>query len=72
MRKLSTEKRTMILRALVEGNSINATTRLCGCSKITVLRLPADAGTFCAQWHDRHRSLGFHPIRVLRNVSVVG
>ncbi len=52
MRKLSTEKRAMILHALVEGNSINATSRLCGCSKITVLRLLADAGTFCAQFHD--------------------
>lgn len=44
----------MILSALVEGNSINATTRLCGCSKITVLRLLADAGTLCARWHDEH------------------
>ena len=43
MRKLSTEKRAMILHSLVEGNSINATARMCGCSKITVLRLLADA-----------------------------
>lgn len=42
----------MILHALVEGNSINATSRLCGCSKITVLRLLADAGTLCADYHD--------------------
>lgn len=52
MRKLSSDKRASILSALVEGNSINATARLCGCSKITVLRLLADAGTFCAEWHD--------------------
>ncbi len=52
MRKLSTEKRALILNALVEGSSINATARMCGCSKITVLRLLADAGTFCAQFHD--------------------
>jgi IS1 family transposase len=38
--------------ALVEGNSINATARLVGASKITVLRLLADAGTFCAQFHN--------------------
>jgi len=52
MRRLSTEKRAMILNALIEGMSINATTRLCGCSKITVLRLLADAGTLCAELHD--------------------
>lgn len=52
MRKLGTDKRTMILSALVEGSSINATARICGVSKITVLRLLADAGTFCAQYHD--------------------
>ena len=52
MRKLSTEKRAMILSALVEGNSVSATARLVGASKVTVLRLLADAGTFCAQYHD--------------------
>lgn len=52
MRKLSTEKRAMILSALVEGNSINATSRMVGVSKITVLRLLADAGTYCRQYHD--------------------
>lgn len=52
MRKLSTEKRAMIISALVEGNSINSTSRMVGVSKITVLRLLADAGTFCAQYHN--------------------
>ena len=52
MRKLSTEKRAAILHALVEGNSINATARMNSASKITVLRLLADAGTFCAQYHN--------------------
>lgn len=52
MRKLSTEKRAAILAALVEGSSINATARMVGASKVTVLRLLADAGTFCAQYHD--------------------
>lgn len=54
MRKLSTDKRAMILTALVEGNSINATARVCGCSKVTVLRLLADAGTMASKWHDEH------------------
>ncbi len=52
MRKLSTEKRAMLLSALVEGNSINATARMCSCSKITVLRLLADVGSLCAEYHD--------------------
>lgn len=54
MNRLSTEKRASILSALVEGNSVNATARLTGSSKVTVLRLLADAGTVCAQWHDAH------------------
>ena len=33
MNKLSDEKRAMILKALVEGNSIRATARLTGTSK---------------------------------------
>lgn len=52
MRKLSTEKRAMILNALVEGTGINATARLVGVSKLTVLRLLADAGAFAADLHD--------------------
>lgn len=52
MRKLSTEKRAMILSALIEGNSIASTCRLLGVNKVTVLRLLADAGQFCADYHD--------------------
>ena len=47
MRKLSIEKRTATLSSLVEGWSINATTRMCGVSKLTVLRLLADVGSLC-------------------------
>lgn len=42
----------MILTALCEGNSINATARMSGASKVTVLRLLADAGTLAADFHD--------------------
>src|SRR5690349_5335710 len=52
MRKLSTEKRAAILGALVEGNSINSVCRMTGAAQVTVLRLLADAGTFCAQYHN--------------------
>ena len=36
----------MILSGLVEGSSINATARICGVSKLTVLQVLADVGTF--------------------------
>jgi IS1 family transposase len=52
MRKLTTEKRVAILSALVEGNSISSTCRMTGASKVTVLRLLADVGTFCAEYHN--------------------
>ncbi|MBK6940885.1 MAG: IS1 family transposase [Planctomycetes bacterium] len=54
MRKLSTEKRAAILASLVEGVSVNATSRINGVSKITVLRLLVDVGTFCGRYHDQH------------------
>jgi IS1 family transposase len=37
---------------LVEGNGINATARIAGVSKLTVLRLLADVGSLCADLHD--------------------
>lgn len=52
MRKLSTEKRTAILTALVEGCSINSTARMAGVAKLTVLRLLADVGQLCHDHHD--------------------
>lgn len=52
MRKLSRDKRTAILNALVEGCSINSTTRMCHVSKLTVLRLLADVGSLCRDFHD--------------------
>jgi IS1 family transposase len=52
MRKLDTTKRMAILTALVEGCSINATARMCGVSKLTVLRLLADVGSLCRDYHD--------------------
>lgn len=53
MRKLNTEKRAEILGCLIEGMSIRATCRLTRAAKVTVLRLLADAGRVCAEYHDR-------------------
>jgi IS1 family transposase len=52
MNKLSTFERAQILTALVEGSSIASTSRMFGVSKITILRLLADAGTLAADYHD--------------------
>src|SRR6202453_1737297 len=52
MNQLKTTKRAQIIAALVEGNSINATCRMLGVGKHTVLRLLEDAGCACAAYHD--------------------
>ncbi len=54
MNRLSVSKRAQVIGALVEGNSINATCRIFGVGKHTVLRLLEDAGTACANFHDRY------------------
>lgn len=53
MNTLSEEKQAMILRALVEGNSIRATARMTGTSKNTVSRLLKIMGAHCKNYHDR-------------------
>lgn len=54
MNRLSTEKRAMIVRSLVEGNSIRATARMVDCSKNTVTKLLRDLGAACAAYHDEN------------------
>jgi hypothetical protein len=48
MNKLSVQARVQILNALSEGVGINATARMTGTSKNTVLKLLADVGEACA------------------------
>src|ERR1019366_1441937 len=52
MNRPSVAKQSQIVSALVEGNSINATCRMLGVGKHTVLRLLVDAGCACAAFHD--------------------
>ena len=54
MNKLSLEKRTQVIRALVEGNSIRATCRITDTAKGTVTRLLASVGAACAKYQDEH------------------
>lgn len=54
MNKLSIEKRTQVIQALVEGNSIRATCRMTNTAKGTVTRLLASIGEACAKYQDEH------------------
>jgi IS1 family transposase len=58
MNKLNAAKRTAVLSALVEGNSIRSTVRMTGVAKNTVTKLVVDAGTACARYlHENLRNL---------------
>lgn len=52
MKQLSTAKRVQVVALLVEGNSIASIVRLTGISKTTILKLLADIGTACQNYHD--------------------
>ena len=54
MNRLNTEKRAQVLSALVEGVSINATCRMTGAAKHTVLNLLRDLGCAAAEYHHRN------------------
>jgi IS1 family transposase len=60
MNCLVIEKRAQVVAALVEGTSINATCRMTGVAKHTVLKLLKDLGCACAAYHDAN----------VRNVTV--
>jgi hypothetical protein len=59
MNQLSVERRAQVVRCLVEGNSIRATSRLTGASRTTVLSLLVDLGDLCRVYQDH----------VLRNLA---
>jgi IS1 family transposase len=54
MNKLNNERRAQIIAALVEGNSIRATSRMTNTAKNTVIKLLEDVGTACAIYQDEH------------------
>lgn len=54
MNRLDTSGRVKVVAALVEGMGINATCRMTGVSKPTVLKLLADLGRACYAYHDEH------------------
>jgi IS1 family transposase len=54
MNQLNSSRRAQVVAALVEGVSINATCRLTGVAKHTVLKLLKDLGCAAAAFHDAH------------------
>src|SRR3984957_6875553 len=52
MNRLSKSNRSQVIAALVEGVSINATCRMTGGAKNTVLKLLKDMGCACAAYHN--------------------
>lgn len=52
MNHLPLEKRVRIIAALVEGNSLRATSRMTGVAFNTVLKSLVDIGTTCRAYHD--------------------
>jgi IS1 family transposase len=54
MNRLDMKTRAQIVRCLVDGNSLRATTRIVGVSKNTVTKLLRDLGAACRAYHDDH------------------
>jgi IS1 family transposase len=54
MNRIKNETRVLIVKALVDGVGVNATCRLTGAAKHTVLKLLRELGDACAKYHDEH------------------
>jgi IS1 family transposase len=53
MNRLSAKQQTQIIAALVEGNSLRATARMCGVAFNTVLKLLPQIGQACLEYQDK-------------------
>src|SRR5438445_8735254 len=62
MNKLSSEVRTRIVSAWVEGNSIRAVARMSGASRNTIDKLLGDLGRACSEYQDK----AFHSLKSKR------
>ena len=52
MKRLPTHKRVLVLKCLIEGMSIRATTRVTGVAKATIMKLLASADEVCSGYQD--------------------
>lgn len=53
MNQMNTERRSQVVRCLVEGNSIRSTVRMTGAAKNTVVKLLVDLGSACAEYQNQ-------------------
>ncbi len=53
MNQLTQARRVQVVKALIEGMSINGTVRMTGVAKNTVLKLLADLGSACLDYQDK-------------------
>jgi IS1 family transposase len=53
MNRLDAKKRTQVVAALVEGNSVRATVRMTGVAKNTIQKLVLELGAACADYMDK-------------------
>lgn len=73
MNRLSIDRRTQIVSALVEGNSIRSTERMTGVHRDTIMRLLVEVGTGCAELMDeKMRELPCKRVQVDEIWSYVG
>ena len=52
--QLDTKRRSQVVAALVEGNSLRGTARMTGVARMTVEKLLRDLGAACASYQDEH------------------
>lgn len=73
MNRLSLDRRTQVVSALVEGNSIRSTGRMTGVHRDAIMRLLVEVGTGCAELMDeKMRELTCRRIQVDEIWSYVG
>ena len=73
MNRLNLDRRTQIVSALVEGNSIRSTERMTGVHRDTIMRLLVEVGTGCASLMDeKMRELPCKRVQVDEIWSYVG
>src|ERR1700676_4087559 len=53
MNRLTIEKRTQVISALIEGNSLRSVVRMTGVALNTIQKLLADLGTACMEYQDK-------------------
>ncbi len=53
MNRLDTDRRSRVISALVEGNSLRYTSRMTGVAINTIVKLAIDAGAACSDYQDR-------------------